>query len=335
MDHIKILKRAWNITWSFPALWVFGIILALTMGGRPSNPGNGNNLKYQLGQGDLNYHLSPQVINALIGIAIALACVFFILMIVGTILRYVSEVSLIRMVDQHEDTGEKVTWRQGFRLGANRYAFYLFVIDIIVGIVMVTAFLIGLVVAAAPLLLLLIQNRVLTIIGIMLAVGLLMLLITVFIVLAIAVNLTMQLIRRACVIEKLNIFQSIQRGFQVFRRRLGDILIMGIILFALGIVYAIVSIPVFFGLLLGGLLIAGLPAALIGWIVSLFASGAWPWIVAAIFGVPLFLVILMVPTSIISGFVQTFVSSTWTLTYREAVAMNHLPAPIDQSMEPA
>ena len=33
MDHVKILKRALDTTWRYRALWIFGIILALTTGG--------------------------------------------------------------------------------------------------------------------------------------------------------------------------------------------------------------------------------------------------------------------------------------------------------------
>ena len=50
MDHINILKRAWNILWRYRALWIFGIILAMTVtggsGGGSSNAassGGGNN----------------------------------------------------------------------------------------------------------------------------------------------------------------------------------------------------------------------------------------------------------------------------------------------------
>ena len=41
MDHMQTLKRAWNILWSYRALWVIGIILALTS---PSgfSPGSSN-----------------------------------------------------------------------------------------------------------------------------------------------------------------------------------------------------------------------------------------------------------------------------------------------------
>ena len=33
MDTMKILKRAWYILWNYRTLWVFGFLLALTVGG--------------------------------------------------------------------------------------------------------------------------------------------------------------------------------------------------------------------------------------------------------------------------------------------------------------
>ena len=30
MSHVEVLKRAWKMLWSYRAVWVFGIILALT-----------------------------------------------------------------------------------------------------------------------------------------------------------------------------------------------------------------------------------------------------------------------------------------------------------------
>jgi hypothetical protein len=40
MNHINILKRAFNITVNYRALWIFGMLLALTTGS--GNGGNGN-----------------------------------------------------------------------------------------------------------------------------------------------------------------------------------------------------------------------------------------------------------------------------------------------------
>ena len=41
MDHMKVLKRAWQILWSYKALWIFGIILALTTSSGSNSGGNG------------------------------------------------------------------------------------------------------------------------------------------------------------------------------------------------------------------------------------------------------------------------------------------------------
>ena len=57
------------------------------------------------------------MISALIAAGIALLLVVLVLAFVGAVVRYVSETALIRMVDQHEVTGEKLGVRQGFRLG--------------------------------------------------------------------------------------------------------------------------------------------------------------------------------------------------------------------------
>ena len=42
LDPVKILKRSWHILWSYRALWVFGLILALAAGGASSNGSNNN-----------------------------------------------------------------------------------------------------------------------------------------------------------------------------------------------------------------------------------------------------------------------------------------------------
>ena len=42
IDPVKILKRSWTILWSYRALWVFGLILALAAGGASSNSSNSN-----------------------------------------------------------------------------------------------------------------------------------------------------------------------------------------------------------------------------------------------------------------------------------------------------
>jgi hypothetical protein len=154
------------------------------------------------------------------------------------------------------------------------------------------------------------------------AIGMILLVILLFILIAIIVSVVMHFIRRAAVLEDLGVFESIQRGLVLVRQRLGDIVIMALIMFAVGLGWVALSIPVFILLLLVALVLGGLPAFLAGMITSVFAQGALPSIVAIAVGLPIFLVVLIVPGGFIGGLYETFKSSTWTLTFREVVALS-------------
>ena len=94
-------------------------------------------------------------------------------------------------------------------------------------------------------------------------------------------------------------------------------------------------IPVFIALVLVGAMTGGLPALLLGGLTSLVAKGAAPWIMAAVVGIPIFLLVVAAPALFLSGLKEVFVSSTWTLTYRELHALQGLdPEPgIDPDLD--
>ncbi len=82
MDHMRILRRAFDITRAYRALWVFGILLALTAahGGSSGGGGGGNGGN---NQGNIPWRNFPpfqfpqipgQVMNMMIGIGIGLIC---------------------------------------------------------------------------------------------------------------------------------------------------------------------------------------------------------------------------------------------------------------------
>ena len=76
MDHIRILKRAFSVTTSYRALWIFGILLALVSGGDFSGSSGGD------GSGDgsfPNFELSPEALNALIVAGVVALCVALVL----------------------------------------------------------------------------------------------------------------------------------------------------------------------------------------------------------------------------------------------------------------
>src|SRR5436190_1326626 len=124
MDHIRILKRAFSITTTYRALWIFGILVALTAGGRIS--GSGRSSGSSIPGARTWPTLSPEAVTGLIVAGVVVLCVALVLFVAAVIARYVAETALIRMVDQHEATGVKVGFRQGLRLGWTRAARRLF-----------------------------------------------------------------------------------------------------------------------------------------------------------------------------------------------------------------
>ena len=328
MNHINILKRALNITINYRALWIFGILLALTSG---SGSGNGGGSNSSSPHGDPNFNwqnpfgefprISPELANMWIGIAIGLACLLLITILIGAIARYVSETALIRMVDEHENSGEQLTIRQGFRLGWSRAAWKMFLMDLLVVVSFVTVFVLLLALAALPLLVWLTENTPLQVIGTLVSAGSILLLVFAAIVAALAITLIMIFARRACALENLGVRASLRRGYEMVKQRLGDLVMMGVMMFGIGLLWIIVTIPVIIAIIIVAALIAGLPALLAGSIAGFFTQGTTPWIVAAIIGVPIFLVAVIIPGALIGGWQKVFSSSAWTLTYREALAL--------------
>ena len=353
MDHIKILKRALSITVNYRALWIFGMLLALTTargsgngggsGGGSNNPSTNNNFPGFNGQNPFNglLHPSPALINMFIGIAIGLACLVLILIVAGTIARYVSETALIRMVDEHENSGEKLTVRQGFRLGWSHMAWKMFLMDLLVGLSFIISFLVLLALAALPLLAWLTKNTPLQVMGTIISVGLILLLVFAAVIAGLAVTLIVLFARRACALEDLGVRASLRRGYEMVKARLGDVILMGVMMFGIGLLWTVVSFIAILAVVIAAVVLAGVPALLAGSIAGFFTQGATPWIVAGVVGVPIFLVAVIIAGALITGWLKVYSSSAWTLTYREARALeqvkatDELPAPDKSQPAPA
>lgn len=343
MDHVKILKRAFDITRSYKLLWIFGFLLALTGAGGGSTlnfqvpSGGGPNWSQPFANpGDFDFpqdldgffpNFTSELISALIAAAVALICLAVLLGILAAIVRYVSETSLVRLVDNYETSGEKDGFRQGWRFGWSRPAFYIFLIDLLVSIATTVIFLLLVGLALAPLLVWLIDNTLLRVVGTAASIGIGMAVFFLAILTGVIISLLIQLIRRACILEQLGIFEAIRRGINLARRNILDVFLMGVILFAVGLAVAIAMIPIVMMLSLAGIIIAGLPAVLVGALLQLYLEAETAWIIAVILGLPIFMLILFVPTTFLSGLLEAFKSSTWTLTYRQLVGQLETPAP--------
>ncbi len=328
MNHFNILQRAFRVTINYRVLWVFGILLALTTGGGSSG-GGGGGAGGGGGGGGGGGVLPPtfpmdDVANIVVPFLTVLLCLVFGLVLVALVVRYVSETALIHLVNRHEETNEQESLSAGFRLGWSRPALRVFLIDLLAGLVGFVGFLLLILIAAAPLLLWLVDNDIARAIGTAFAIGLGLLAILVAILFVIAYSVVVPFIRRAAVLEGHGVMDAIRRGIEIVRRRPGDALVMAVLLFALGLAVSFVLIPLFIILALVGLVLGGLPGLLIGGLVSLFAEGAVPWVIGGLVALPIILLVVFLPMIFLGGLWETYKSTTWTLTFRELVALETL-----------
>jgi hypothetical protein len=347
MDHINILKRAWEILWRYRALWIFGIIVALTTT-NPStgNPGGdgGGQVQYKVDEEDFEGFplpgevfpfpegefpvpaITPQVIGALVAVGVGLACLVLILTIAATVAKYVATTALIRMVDDYEKTGEKRSIRGGFRLGWSRTAWRLFLINLVIKLPVLAVFILLLVLvgSGAALSVLMIDrfSTVCGVTGLVASIGLFF----VFLLPVIGVVLVLTLLRpfffQACALEGLGVGDSIRRGFGIVRQHLKDTGVMWLIMIGVRIAFTIVMTLVMILAVFLGLVAGGVPALLLGGLLHLILKGAAGWILAAAVGVPIFILVVAAPALFLGGLMEVFKSNVWTLTFRELRAID-------------
>ena len=361
MDPVKILKRAWHILWSYRALWVFGLILALTAAG--SSGGSGNNSAQFSGDGGNQRYEAPLPENwreemgkaldeaskefarlfeeglpalgitrgeltALLWIGAAFVLIMMITGIVMAIARYVSETAVIRMVDEYEATDTKMTVRQGFRIGWSRTSWRLFLINLIVNLPAIL--LIGLLVVVGFVIYRLVVggNETFAVAGIVGLIGVVFLAIFVVVIASIVLHLLRQFFWRVCALENVGVGEALRRGFGMVRENWKSVGLMWLIMIGLGIVWMVVSfiaviltIPIVLITSVIAAIVAAIPGLLLVGLFSLFLNGYLPWIAVGIFILPLFFVIAFSPWVLLTAWQQVYTSTVWTLTYREIKAL--------------
>jgi hypothetical protein len=317
MKQSDIVKRAFHLTFRHPVLWIFGILIALTSGGGGANYTFGGN---RGGRPAVPSIPGVQGEGSGAWIAIALVCCFVLLMVivVSIIVRYVSRTALYRMVDQIEETGSKPTWREGFRLGWSNRAFRLFLLELIVGLAVGIAAIILLVAAASPLFLLLIDSVAAKATGISLAVALMLVVILVLLIVAVVIGVLSQFWSREIVLANRSIGQALTGGYQLVRGRIKDVGLMWLLMLAIGIGWGLVLVPIAIVVVLAAAALgAGMGFSVYG------VTHSTPWGVVA--GLPVFLVIAIVPLTFLGGLYQVFHSGAWTLAYLEVARPDPMP----------
>jgi hypothetical protein len=366
LDVTKILKRSWHIVWNYRTLWIFGFILAVTIGGNSFGNGGGNSSSSGGSQNNQQQNIRPpegwnwqglkgetpieklndafgqagaaiqklqaeHPVEFRMGIAVAITILVMILIfgIIGAILRYIAETATIRMVDEYEQTGVKVGFRQGWKYGWSREAWRLFLINFVVNIPVLVLFVIlGLIIwwiiSAA---LSGVQSALVT--SLIAGIGLAFISILVTVVLMVVLHLLRDFAWRTTILEGTGVFESLRLATALVRRNWKSAGLMWLVMIGIriawGIAFFIVVIPLLIVSIItavGGVVVAIVPTLLTAGVASLLsAPDYWPWIFAAVIGLPFFGIVAFSPIFLANGWGLTYQSSVWTLTYRELKAL--------------
>ncbi len=264
--------------------------------------------------------------------------ILLIMIVLGTVARYVAETAVIRMVNETDETGKRLSISQGLRRGFSSRAWRLFLVDLLVGGLFTLVIIIVFGLAFSPLLLVINNHEPITIAA---GVGgvLFLLALAGFLWMAGAavLSLVMQPVRLAVVLENRGLLASIHQGLRMTKQNFKKVGLLWLIWMGIRILWAPVVVliviliaPVFLLSVLAGTVAGGAPAALVGAIASLSTCGATPWIMGALAGLPIFVLVTISPILFVSGLVEIYKASLWTLGYRDLRALEstaQAPAP--------
>jgi hypothetical protein len=363
MDPVKILRRAWYILWSYRALWVFGLILAIAAGSS-AGQGSNNGTRYEQSSGQ-NTQVTPQsmqeafrevqrevhklfeqgipdmkisgeALTTFLWIIGAFVLVLLAVGIVVAIARYVSETAVIRMVDEYEANGNKMSVRQGFRIGWTRTAWRLFLINLIVNLPVIALVLVLLIAGISVYFSVVNGSANFAAFSVVSAIVLAFITIFVVVILTILLHLLRNFFWRICVLENAGVRESLQRGFAMVLENWKNVGLMWLVMIGLGIVWAIASIilfiitiPIVIMTAIIALLVVALPFLLLVGAFSLFLNGVLPWVAGGLFMIPLFFTIAFSPWLMLGSWQTVYTSTVWTLTYREIKALPAITPPAE------
>lgn len=307
MNYGALIGRAWQITWRYKVLWIFGILLALAAGGGGNGGGGGSGSAWSAPWPMLE---TEEFLPLLASFVLLCCCALFFLIIIAVIVQYVARTALYRSVDQIEDAGVGPTWREGFRLGWSSRALRMFLLDLIVGVAFAIAALLLLVVGAMPLLLLIIDNEVVRVLAVVATIGLESLIILGLVAVGVIVSVLGQFWRREIALADRSVGEAFSGGVALARRGGGNVGIMWLLLTGIGLAFGLLMAALMFGL---GIVALGTGGGL-GY--AFYALTDSPTL-AMLVGLPIFLLIVILPSAIIRGIYLVFDSSAWTLVYRD------------------
>jgi len=299
MDYGNVLQRSWEILWKHKVLWLFGILA-----GCGSSGGFSNSLQWR-GGGQRPGAPMPPWMRGLerwfghltqVQVILLVAALFLLsigLMLFLTALRSVGVAGLVRGAALADD-GQTFTLSTLFER-IRPQVLPLFGLNLLLSLAVVLVFMV--------LMAFWFGVTLLTFgLGILCLFPLLCLLIPLAMLFAVFVAQA----EIALVLEERGVLEALRRGWEVLRDHPGEYLIMGLILLvAMSVVGLLLALP---------MIVVLFPAMLS--LASGEHTGLWLAGLCLVVYLPVWLVL--------SGMVQTYLYSAWTLTYR---TLNLPPAP--------
>ena len=297
----EVLSRAWQITWKHKVLWIFGILASCSQGGSRFNSGSSGR-----GGGGTGTGVPPQFqplfdsmaqnAVAFAAIVLTLAC---ILWIVAAFLGTIGRIGLIRGTWQAESGTAALSFGPLFS-ESTPYFWRVFGLSLLAGLPFVILIGVPAAALAAYAIVRVANDTSAAPVGLLGLIPLLLGCLCLLIPVAFVVNMVVRQSERAIVLEGLPVLPSLSRGWEIFSRNLGPVILMAILLvvvtFVAGLIFAI---PV---------LLFVVPAAL----AFAFNNGQnWtPMIIAA----GLFCIYLPIGL-LLNGIFISYVETAWTLTF--------------------
>jgi hypothetical protein len=319
MDYSYLLRRAWEITWRYKFLWIFGFIMALCgqgSGGRanfqmqyrmPAEPGAAlpefpSYFPEPLGE-------TPIVVYVIAGLLLII-----VFGAVGIIASAICRSALIRAADRVE-TGESISLGQSWRDGLAK-ATPVGLLQLLLYSPLLLLFIIGAIIFLAVFWPFFSQLITMTpssdsppadfLTFLPLFFGTICTFICLVFILQLIIALFLTFGSRAIILENQGVLGSFSRSWLLFRQNLGPSILLALIVivitFVIGLILAIPAAIIMFPLMF-----AAMPELLSETgpsMESLFLLGCVGLLIALVF-------------SLVNGIFQVFSESLWTLAYRE------------------
>lgn len=306
MDYGQILSRSWRITWNHKFLWVLGFLAALT----------------RVSSGSSNVNYSPSDTSAesieqmmqLSALLIGLCCLFLVIGLVLWLLSLAAKGGLITAVARL-DNGETVTLGDAFRAGTARIGTLIGMnLALLLPIILIAALSLAatfaLFAGSGITFASLAEEPAAAGDALAAAFGLFFFcfcgLLCGLILLGVFLQFISAFAYRGIMLQGLGAIESISHGWQVFRANVGEVLLLALLFFAIGIG---------FGLAVGVVLFP-LTLLLVVPIIGMGMSGGTPGVLEILFlvGGSLCLGIL---GAALASILTTWQSAAFTLAYQE------------------